>query len=98
MIGLSFWGTLVYGLVYALLITLPILAIILVGRAIKRTDTPHQKEMRRLLGQGVEALEENNRLLNQQITVKRTDENEGKNRPAEATTPVTDQSQRVSKT
>jgi len=82
MSGLSFWGAMVYGLVYAFFITLPVLAVILVARAIRRMDTSHQKEMRRLLGQVVEALEENNRLLNQQITGKRPDENKEKNRPS----------------
>jgi|GEM_PF-2266614 len=82
MSGLSFLGAIVYGLVYAFAITLPVLAAILVGRAIKRTDTPHQKEMRQLLGRLVDSLEENNRLRNQQIAGKRPDENGEKARPA----------------
>jgi NAD(P)H-hydrate repair Nnr-like enzyme with NAD(P)H-hydrate dehydratase domain len=44
--------------------------------------TPHQKEMQRLLGQAVTLLEENNRLLNQQIAGKRPDENREKTPPA----------------
>ena len=82
MVGLSFLGSIVYGLVYAFVITLPILAIIVVGRAIKRTDTPHQKEMRQLLGRLVDSLEENNRLRNQQITGNRPNENGEKARQA----------------
>jgi NAD(P)H-hydrate repair Nnr-like enzyme with NAD(P)H-hydrate dehydratase domain len=53
-----------------------------VGRALKRTDTPHQKEMRRLLEKLVDSLEENNRLRKQQIAGKRPDENGGIARPA----------------
>jgi cytochrome c biogenesis protein CcdA len=71
----SILGTILIGLVYALLITLPILVIIVVVRSIRRADTPHQKEMRRLLGQIANALEENNRLLNQQIAGKQPAEN-----------------------
>jgi NAD(P)H-hydrate repair Nnr-like enzyme with NAD(P)H-hydrate dehydratase domain len=44
--------------------------------------TPHEKEMQRLLGQMVALQEENNRLINQQITGKRPDENREKNQPA----------------
>ena len=71
----SILGTILIGLVYALLITLPILVIIVMVRSIRRADTPHQKEMRRLLGQIANALEENNRLLNQQIASKQPTEN-----------------------
>ena len=71
----SILGTILIGLVYALLITLPIMVIIVVVRSIRRADTPHQKEMRRLLGQIANALEENNRLLNQQIASKQPTEN-----------------------
>jgi len=74
-------GIIIYGLWIALLITLPILVIIVVVRAIRRM-TPHQKEMQRLLGQLVALLEENNRLLNQQITGKQPDEKQEKTPPA----------------
>jgi NAD(P)H-hydrate repair Nnr-like enzyme with NAD(P)H-hydrate dehydratase domain len=47
--------------------------------------TPHEKEMQRLLGQLVALLEENNRLLNQQIAGKRPDENREKTQPARET-------------
>ena len=70
----SILGTIIIGLVYALLITLPILVIIIVARSIRRIDTPHQKEMRRLLEHIADLLEENNRLLNQQIAGKQPDE------------------------
>jgi predicted Holliday junction resolvase-like endonuclease len=63
----SILGTIVYGLFIALLISLPILVIIVVVRIIRRMVTPHDKEMQRLL-------EENNRLLNQQIAGKHPDE------------------------
>jgi hypothetical protein len=78
----SFVGIMIYGLWIALVITLPILVIIVVARAIRRMVTPHEKEMQRLLGQLVALLEENNRLLNQQIAGKRPDENREKNQPA----------------
>jgi len=77
----SFAGIIISGLWIALVITLPILVIIVVVRAIRRM-TPHQKEMQRLLGQAVTLLEENNRLLNQQIAGKRPDENREKTPPA----------------
>ena len=70
----SILGTILIGLIYALIITVPILVIIVVVRSIRRADTPHQKEMRRLLGQIANALEENNRLMNQQIAGKQPDE------------------------
>jgi hypothetical protein len=70
----SILGIIGIGLVYALVITLPILVIIVVVRSIRRADTPHQKEMRRLLGQIANALEENNRLLNQTVAGKQPDE------------------------
>ena len=66
----------------ALLIVLPILVILVVARAIRRADTPHQKEIRRLLGQIANALEENNRLLTQQIAGKPLDEKREKTPPA----------------
>jgi membrane protein implicated in regulation of membrane protease activity len=69
----SFLGILVYGLWIALVITLPVLVIIVVARAVRRMVTPHDKEMQRLLGQLVTLLEENNRLLNQQVAGKRPD-------------------------
>ena len=78
----SFVGIIIYGLWIALVITLPILVVIVVARAIRRMVTPHEKEMQRLLGQLVALLEENNRLLNQQIAGKRPDENREKNQPA----------------
>lgn len=77
----SFVGIMIYGLWIALVITLPILVIIVVVRAIRKM-TPHQKEMQRLLGQLVALLEENNRLLNQQITGKQPDEKQEKTPPA----------------
>jgi hypothetical protein len=80
--GSSIVGMIIYGIWIALVITLPILAAILVGRAIRRMDTPHQKEMRRLFERMVESLEEHNRLLNQQFTGQRPGENAVKNRPA----------------
>ena len=70
----SILGTIVYGLFIALLISLPILVIIVVVRIIRRMVTPHDKEMQRLLEQVVTLLEENNRLLNQQIAGKHPDE------------------------
>ena len=73
--GSSIVGMIVYGVMIALLITLPVLVIIVVVRAIRRSGTPHQKEMQRLLGQLVDLLEENNRLLNQQNSSKRPDGN-----------------------
>ena len=78
----SFVGIIIYGLWIALVITLPILVVIVVARAIRRMVTPHEKEMQRLLGQLVALLEENNRLLNQQIAGKRPDEKQEKNQPA----------------
>ena len=77
----SFVGIMIYGLWIALVITLPILVIIVVVRAIRKM-TPHQKEMQRLIGQLVALLEENNRLLNQQITGKLPDEKQEKTPPA----------------
>ena len=77
----SILGMIGIGLVYALLITLPILVIIVLARAIRRADTPHQKEMRRLLGRIADSLEENNRLLNQQIAGKQPDEKREKTSP-----------------
>ena len=78
----SILGTLISGLWIALLITLPILVIIVVARTIRRMVTPHDKEMQRLLGQVVVLLEENNRLLNQQIAGKQPNEEREKIPPA----------------
>ena len=78
----SILGTILIGLVYALIITLPILVIIVVVRSIRRADTPHQKEMRQLLGRIADSLEENNRLLTQQIAGKQLDEKREKTPPA----------------
>jgi hypothetical protein len=78
----SILGIIGIGLVYALVITLPILVIIVVVRSIRRADTPHQKEMRRLLGQIVNALEENNRLLDRQIGRRQLDEKREHTPPA----------------
>ena len=78
----SILGIIGIGLVYALVITLPILVIIVVVRSIRRADTPHQKEMRRLLGQIANALEENNRLLNQTVAGKQPDEKRENTPPA----------------
>ena len=80
--GSSIVRMIIYGVLIALLITLPVLVIIVVVRAIRRSVTPHQKEMQRLLGQLVDLLEENNRLLNQQNPGKRPDGNwDEKNTP-----------------
>ena len=68
--GNSILGTIIIGLVFALIISLPILVIIVVARVIRRMVPPHDKEMQRLLGQVVTLLEENNRLLNQQVADK----------------------------
>jgi hypothetical protein len=46
----SFLGTLVYGLWIALVITLPVLVIIVVARAVRRMVTPHDREMQRRSG------------------------------------------------
>ena len=73
--GFSIVGMIVYGVMIALLITLPVLVIIVVIGAIRRSVTPHQKEVQRLLGQLVDLLEENNLLLNQQNYSKRPDGN-----------------------
>ncbi len=73
--GSSVVGMIVYGLWIACLITLPVLVIIVVVRAFRRSVTPYQREIQRLLGQLVDLLEENNRLLNQQNPGKLPDEN-----------------------
>jgi len=78
----SILGTIISGLWIALLITLPLLVIIVVARTIRRMVTPHDKEMQRLLGQVVTLLEENNRLLAQQIAGKQLDEKREKTPPA----------------
>ncbi len=78
----SILGTIISVLWIAFLITLPILVIIVVARTIRRMVTPHDKEMQRLLGQVVTLLEENNRLLTQQIAGKQLDEKREKTPPA----------------
>ena len=78
----SLVGMIISGLWIALLISLPILVIIVVVRSIRRADTPHQKEMRRLLGQIANALEENNRLLDRQIGRRQLDEKREHTPPA----------------
>ncbi|HVM71450.1 MAG TPA: hypothetical protein VMT91_06800 [Anaerolineales bacterium] len=70
----SIFGMIVYGLWIALLISLPILVIIVVARIIRRTVTPHDKEMQRLLERVVTLLEENNHLLNQRLAGKQPNE------------------------
>jgi hypothetical protein len=69
----SFLGTLFESLWIAFVITLPVLVIIVVARAVRRMVTLHDREMQWLLGQMVTLLEENNRLLNQQVAGKRPD-------------------------
>jgi len=73
--GSSILGIIISGIWIALLITLPILVILVVVRAIRRSVTPQQKETLRLLGKLVDLLEENNRLLTQQKPAKQPDEN-----------------------
>ena len=80
--GNSILGLIAYGLFLSLIISLPILVIIIVVRIIRRMDSPHQKEMRRLLEHIADLLEENNRLLNQQNSGKRPDENRETTPPA----------------
>jgi predicted Holliday junction resolvase-like endonuclease len=80
--GNSILGMIVIGLVYALIIALPILVIILIARVIRRMVSPHEKEMQRLLERAVTLLEDNNRLLNQQIAGKQPDEKREKTQPA----------------
>jgi hypothetical protein len=72
--GNSILGMIAVGLVYALIISLPILIIIVVARVIRRMVSPHDKEMQQLLEKAVSLLEENNRLLNQQIAGKYSEE------------------------
>ena len=79
--GSSILGIIISGLWIALLISLPILVIIVVTRIIRRTVTPHDKEMQQLLEQIVSLLEENNRLLNQQSAGNRLDEKLGTTPP-----------------
>jgi membrane protein implicated in regulation of membrane protease activity len=78
----SIVGIIINGLWIAFVITVPILIIIVVARVIRRMVTPHDKEMQRLLGQVVTLLEENNRLLAQQIAGKQLDEKREKTPPA----------------
>jgi hypothetical protein len=75
--GNSILGMIAIGLVYALIISLPILVIIVVARIIRRMVTPHDKEMQQLLERAVALLEENNRLLNQRIAGVQPDEKQG---------------------
>ena len=70
----SILGMIVYGLWIALLISLPILVIIVVAQIIRRSVTPHDKDMQQLLERVVTLLEENNRLLNQQMAGKQPDQ------------------------
>ena len=72
--GNSILGMIAVGLVYALIISLPILIIIVVARVIRRMVSPHDNEMQQLLEKAVSLLEENNRLLNQQIAGKYSEE------------------------
>jgi len=72
--GNSIVGMIGLGLVYALIISLPILVIIVVARIIRRMVTPHDKEMQWLLEQVVTLLEENNRLLSQQMAGKQPEQ------------------------
>jgi len=65
----SLVGIIISGLWIALLISLPILVIIVVARIIRRLVNPHDREMQRLLEWAVTLLEENNRLLSQQMAV-----------------------------
>ena len=65
----SLVGIIISGLWIALLISLPILVIIVVARIIRRMVPPHDMEMQRLLERAVTLLEENNRLLSQQMAV-----------------------------
>jgi hypothetical protein len=60
----------------------PVLIVIIVVRAIRRMVTPHEKEMQRLLGKVVDLVEENNRLLNQQIAGKGPEDDPEKDPPA----------------
>ena len=71
----SLVGMIVYGLWIALLISLPILVVIVVVRIIRRTVTPHDREIQQLLERAVTLLEENNRLLSQQMAGKQPEEN-----------------------
>lgn len=72
--GSSLLGMIISGVWIACLITLPVLVIIVAARAIRRSVTPQEKEIQRLLGQAVALLEENNRLLNQQITARQPED------------------------
>ena len=72
--GNSILGMIAVGLVYALIISLPIQIIIVVARVIRRMVSPHDNEMQQLLEKAVSLLEENNRLLNQQIAGKYSEE------------------------
>ena len=70
----SLVGMIISGLWIALLISLPILVIIVVVRIIRRTVTPHDREIQQLLEWAVNLLEENNRLLSLQMAGKQPDE------------------------
>jgi hypothetical protein len=82
--GSSILGIIISGLWIALSITLPILIIIVVARIIRRMVTPHDREMQQLLEKAVSLLEENNRLLNQQIAGKYAEEKQATTPPAGA--------------
>ena len=53
------------GLVIAGSITLPIILVIFVIGVVRRSVTPQQRELQRLLAEAVELLKENNQLLKQ---------------------------------
>jgi hypothetical protein len=82
--GSSILGMIISGLWITLIITLPILVIIIVARMIRRMVSPHDKEMQQLLEKAVSLLEENNRLLNQQIAGKYSEEKQATAPPAGA--------------
>jgi hypothetical protein len=82
--GSSILGMIAVGLLYAVIISLPILVIIIVARMIRRMVSPHDKEMQQLLEKAVSLLEENNRLLNQQIAGKYSEEKQPTAPPAGA--------------
>lgn len=63
--------------VIAVIITFPILILFLLIRAIRNSSTTQQKESQRLLGEVVELLKENNRLL----SIKKADPPSDKDKP-----------------
>ena len=78
----SLVGMIISGLWIALLISLPILVIIVVARIIRRMVTPHDREMQQLLGRAVTLLEENNRLLGQQMAGRQPEQKQEQTPPA----------------